>query len=536
MSHPGTQSPNPAVHEPPIPARGLQFLIILTGVFMAVLDTSVVNVAIPKMQTELNANTNQIQWVLTAYMLVIGVLVPISGWLTERVGAKKLFIFALATFTLGSALCGAAWNLSSMIAFRILQAVGGGFMMPVAQALIYRLFPPNRIGLAMGLFGISIMAAPAFGPVLSGYFVEYASWRLIFYLNVPIGLAALPLAIWVMYEFPHQPPGRLDVWGFILSTAGFFGLLYGLNNVPDDGWNSGQVWGFLILGVVCLTALVWVEWRSDEPIIQLRVLRHSLFSMSLVISSLLSIVLFSGIFLIPLYLQNTLGYTALKTGLFMTPGALASAVVMPLAGRLLDKIGPRPLGITGLAIVTLSTLGFAQLTPNTPYAHLQVLYILRSLGISLTMMPVMTAGMNSIPRSVISQGSAISNTIRQVASSLGTAVLTSYVSTQSKLHMADLAQQVTPASPSGWQLNKLVNLLTSTGLPPATAHTLAVSLVATSLQTHSFVYAIDDCFWVSVALTVAALVFTLFFAQPKKTAPPAANQTAASAGALTLAE
>lgn len=502
----------------------LQVFIIILGVFMAVLDMSVVNVAIPNMEAELGATTDQIQWVLTGYMLTMGVLIPISGWMTEKVGPKKLFLFSLMMFTIGSVLCGMAWNLNSIIFFRIVQAIGGGFMMPVSMAMIFRIFPPNRRGMVMGLFGIAIMAAPAFGPALSGYLVEYASWRLIFYVNVPIGILGIILGMVFMHEFPHEAKGKLDIWGFTLSTVGFFCLLYGINNVTSHGWSSVLVEGFISIGVISLVALIFVELRVENPVIDLRVLNNYMFSMSLLITSIINTALFVGIFLLPLYLQNIMGFSALRTGLFMTPAALASAVVMPISGRLFDRIGARPLGLLGLGIITIATYGFTGLTMQSSGGHIQWLYILRSIGMGMTMMPIMTAGMNTLPVRLTSQGTAMSNTVRQVASSLGTAVLTSYMTTKSKIHAVDLSRGITPFTDQGHKLLNMQHMLQALGTPPALAHREAVLLVYGLVQQQSFVQGMDDTFFVATLLTLAAFIAVMFYGSKKERETRAKNR------------
>lgn len=501
-----------------IKAPALQMAIIMAGVFMAVLDTSVVNVAIPKLETDLSASTDQIQWVLTGYMLVQGIVVPVSGWLTDRFGAKRLFIFSLITFTLGSALCGMSWNLDSMIMFRILQAAGGGFMMPVANAMIFRIFPPERRGTIMGIFGITIMAAPAFGPALGGYFVQYATWRLIFYINVPIGIVASIMAILVLHEFSHEATAKLDTTGFIFSTGGFFALLFGFSNVSQYGWSSLWVYPYIFLGAALLVLLIINEFLVENPVIQLRVLTNYMFSMSLLISSIVQVALFVGIFLLPLYLQNIMGYTALRTGLFLTPAALASAVMMPISGKLFDKIGARPLGLVGLAIVAVSTFGFSTMTLNTSNGVIQILYITRSLGMSMVMMPIMTAGMNTLPVRLVSQASALSNTIRMVAASLGTALLTSYMTTQAKIHSYHLDVRVAPNSPQGVQVQGLGSALQATGLPPYADHSTALAMVYGWIQSHSFVQGMDDTFMVAAIMTGIALLLTFFYGSAEERA------------------
>ncbi len=499
-----------------IASPGLQLAIILMGVFMAVLDTSVINVAIPNLEMDLSANTDQIQWVLTGYMLVSGVVIPISGWLTDRFGAKQLFIFSLITFTIGSALCGMAWNLNAMIFFRILQAAGGGFMMPVASAMIFRIYPPERRGTIMGIFGLTIMTAPALGPALGGYFVQYASWRLIFYINVPIGIIASIMAIFLLHNFPYQAKGKLDIWGFLFSTGGFFSLLYGINNVSQYGWGSLMVYPFIGLGIALLIMLVATELLVDNPVIQLRVFKNYMFTMSLLITSVVQIAMFVGIFLLPLYLQDMMGYNALQTGLFMTPAALIASVMMFVSGKMFTKVGARALGLIGLVFVTLTTYGFSFLDLNSSYGTIQMLYIFRSVGMAMVMMPIMTAGMNMVPMQWMSQASALSNAVRQVAGSLGIAILTSYMSTRDKLRVFHLDTRVAVNTPQGLQLTHLQAELHAMGIPPYLDPSVALMEVYGWIQKQGFVRGMDDTFMVSTLLTVTALVLTLFFGSAKE--------------------
>lgn len=501
-----------------IKAPALQMFIIIMGVFMAILDTSIVNVAIPTMENELNATTDQIQWVLTAYMLTLGVLIPVSGWLTDRFGARNLFLFALTIFTIGSALCGMSWNLSSIIFFRIIQGIGGAFMQPVAMSMIYRIFPPQKRGMIMGIFGIAMMVAPATGPVLSGYFVDYASWRLIFYVNVPIGIVAVIIGYFSLHHFPHEFPGKLDVWGLIFSTIGFFSLLYGFNNVSAHGWGSTTVIVSLVIAIVFLLLFIFTELYVENPMLNLSVLNNYMFSMSLIISSIIFTAMFVGIFLLPLYLQNIMGYTAMRTGLFMTPAALATAIMMPISGRLFDKIGARPLGLIGLLIITLSTLGFTKLGLQSSSAQIQWLYIIRSIGMGMTMMPIMTAGMNTVPIKEVSQGTAMTNTVRQVSASLGTAVLTSYMTNQTNLHVVHLSWLVNPTTYQGQALNQMQHLFEAKGMDAIQALEAARSMLYGLISNSGFVAGLNDTFFVSAVLTAIAWGCVWFYSSKKERA------------------
>ncbi len=465
-----------------IKAPGLQMAIIMMGAFMAMLDTSVVNVAIPKLEVVLNANTDRIQWVLTGYILVSGVVIPISGWLTDRFGAKRLFIYALTIFTFSSALCGIAWNLDSMIIFRILQAAGGGLLMPLANAMVFRIFPPNRRGTIMGIFGLTMMTAPALGPTLGGYFVQYATWRLIFYINVPIGVIATILAIFILYDFPYKTKEKLDIWGFAFSTLGFFAILFGINNVSQYGWGSLWVYPAVGIGAALLIMLVATELIIENPVIQFTVFKDYLFTMSVIITSIIQIAMNIGIFLLPLYLQNILGYTALQTGLFLTPAALASSVMMPISGRLFTKIGARPLGLIGLTIVAVTTYYLTFIDLNTTNATIQTLYIFRMLGLSMAMMPLMTAGMNVISAKMMNQASALGNTVRQISISLGLAILTTYMTNQDKSQVFYLDSQVAVNTPQWSLLPQLESKLHWLGVPIRSEQTTALMQIYNWVQ------------------------------------------------------
>ena len=494
-----------------IKAPYFQLFILILGTFMAVLDTSIVNVAIPKMEPALNSNINQIQWVLTAYMLVSGITIPITSWLSNKLGTKNLFTYSLALFTIGSTLCGIASNLPAMILFRIIQALGGGFLMPLANTLIYKIFPPKKRGGVMGVFGLAIMLAPAFGPLLSGYFVQYLSWRFIFFINIPFGIIGTILSFIIIQNFPDGSAEKLDVWGFFLSTTGLFSLLYGLTNVSTDGWNSLSVYPFLIVGGVLLIFLVAVELMIDKPLIEFRVFKDYLFTLSVIITSLIQITIFVSLFLLPLFFENIMAFTPLKIGEFMTPAALLSAPIMMLGGLLLNKIGARLIAVTGLIMTVVATYGFCFLNVNSTENHMQFLYIFRMVGATMALMPIMTAGMNRLSHRLLSQASGLSNTIRQVASSLGIAVFTYYFEKQIAVHEHQMISRLTLFSPQGIQFNVIQSKLIYHGLSPIQAHLTALTILNEAVNQHAFVAALNDTFLVGTILSAVCLVVTFFF-------------------------
>lgn len=481
---------------------------------MSVLDSSIVNVALPKMESVFGASTDQIEWVVTGYTIAYGVVVPLSGWLSELLGPKKLFMYALTLFTIGSILCGVSWNLDMMISARVFQALGGGFLMPVGMGMAFKLFPPERRGVAMGMFGIGMIAAPTFGPVLSGYFVEYTSWRLIFFLNVPVGILTFILGIVFLQEFSHNPSKRFDFIGFTFSVIASFSLLYGFNEVPTYGWQSPLVMSFIGLGSLALIFFIFTELTVEEPVMDLRVFKNYMFTMSVVLSSLINTVVFVGLFLMPLYLENIVGYSAVRTGLFMTPAAVASAIGMASGGRLFDRIGARPIGVVGIGFVLASSYGFSFMTTQANSTVIQGLYILRNFGMGLVMMPTITSGINTIPKQLVNQATGITDTLRQLAMSLGTAVLTTYLVNQSSKYDLKMSWQLSPNSFPGSFLHQLGNLMGG----GASGYHQATMTVYNLILQRGFVRGMDDTYWITFLLAVLAWILNWFFSSSQERA------------------
>ncbi|MGE5403526.1 MAG: DHA2 family efflux MFS transporter permease subunit, partial [Candidatus Saccharibacteria bacterium] len=308
-------------------------IVIIIGTFMAILDSSIVNVALPKMMVIFNVSTDDIQWILTAYMLTLGVVMPLSGYLGDTYGYKRVYMIALGLFIAGSFLCGLAWNVNSMIAARIVQALGGGIMQPLGMAIIYQSFPRSKIGMVLGFWGIASMAAPAIGPTLGGYLVDYVNWRLIFFINIPIGIINFFLAGMILRETPLIKGKHLDYIGVFTSVIGLFCLLLALSEGTKEGWTSPYIVSLFAVSAVTLVWFVFNELTHPEPILDLRVFKNVIFTISIIIGSFLAIGMFGAIFLLPLLLQNVFGQTAMKTGLIMVPGAIASGLMMPISGR-----------------------------------------------------------------------------------------------------------------------------------------------------------------------------------------------------------
>jgi EmrB/QacA subfamily drug resistance transporter len=502
--------------------RWWALLVVIIGAFMSILDTSIVNIAMPKMMAVFGVGTDQAQWILTAYMLTMGVLQPTTGYLCDVWGNKRMYILSLIVFTIGSALCGIAWSNDSMIFFRVIQAVGGGVIIPVGMSIIYTIFPPHERNLAMGVWGISAMIAPAIGPTLSGYFVEYLDWRLIFTINVPVGILGTIMAMFILQETPLHKTTKFDGVGFITSGVGLFCLLLALSEVSDEGWTSPYILSLLGVSVINLIFFTLYELMHDDPLLDLSLFKDRTFTVSTLVTFVGTIGLYGGIFLVPLFMENIRHYTAMQTGILMFPAAVAAGIMMPISGKLADKIGAKPLVIAGIALLGLATYGLIYLDLDTPYRIIFWLLILRGIGLGLFMMPVTVAGMNTVPFPKIARASAINNAVRQISGSLGIAILTTVLQNRQIFHLNRMAESINITSLGAQKaLSYTQSLFALHGSVPAIAKLQSLSIVSQLVQRQSFVFSFDDTFFLAALICFAGLI-PAFMLKEKKRQPGAA--------------
>lgn len=479
--------------------------VVVIGTFMSILDSSIVNIAIPKMMSVFGVPIDKINWILTCYMLTLGAIIPLTGYLGDTFGTKKVYIFSLIIFTLGSFLCGFAWNLSSMIIARVLQGLGGGMIMPVGMSIIYEIFPLEERGVALGFWGIAAMAAPAIGPTLGGYIIQYLDWRLIFYINVPIGIVGVIFAGIILKGSKLNLGKKLDYIGVVTSIIAMVSLLYVLGEGSSIDWGDIKYPVLVIIGCFSLVIFVINELTVEEPLLDLRVLKVFPFSLSIIISSVLNMAFYGGILLLPLYLQNLRGYTAMQTGMLMFPSAIATGIMMPISGKLFDKIGARPLVVSGVSLLVYVSYEISKITMTTDPATIRWLLVFRGIAIGLAMMPSSTEGMNSVPRHLVGRASALSNTIRQVSGSLSVTILTTLLQHRQTLNYFRLAEQITSFNQSTMNLLKsLQGYLMQSGVPQGSAQASAQYIVYGQIQKMAFLYAMNDTllFTVFVAATI----------------------------------
>src|SRR3989454_2274196 len=489
-------------------------IVVILGAFMSVLDQTVVNIAIPSLQNAFGADIHSVQWVVTAYLLTQGAMTPTAPYLANNFGIKRSYILSLIAFTLGSLLCGLSWSLPLLILFRVLQGLGGAILLPLSFTMIFREFPPEERGLALGTLGVPTLLAPALGPILGGYLVTFVSWRVIFFINIPIGIVAMILAALFLREARAEERSRFDLPGFITAAYGLAALLYAFSESTTNGWGSAKVLGFLLSGALSLIAFIAIEItranRGVQPLLDLRLFANRSFAAGNIGLVFVIFGLFGSFFLLPIYLQVLRGQSAFQAGLILLPQALASMVSVIVGGRLVDRIGVRAVMIPGLLILAFATWQLTFLTTSSPYSWIQLIFILRGLALGLTIQPLTVAMMAEVRPRQLAQASSLNTVGRAVSSSLGIAVIATLVQTQTQVHFGHLAEQVTASSRIGQLLPQLQAYFVAHGASMQAARTAALQVIAGLLQSQSFVLALHDAFVLTIFVIVLAIIATLF--------------------------
>lgn len=485
-------------------------LVVLIGTFMSILSASIVNVAMASIMAVFNTDTLGVQWVSTAYSLAMAMIIPMSGWLGDKLGLRNLYLWALAVFVLGSTLCAFSWSLESLIAARVIQAVGGGLLSPVVMAMIYRLVPRKQIGTAMGIMGMALFVAPAIGPTLGGWLVQYVDWRWIFMINLPVGLVAVLLSLMIVPDFPKVAVGKFDFPGAVTAALGFSGLLFVLSKGNTWGWTSETTVLTLVASVGLLLVFILIELWSPSPLLDLKIFAIPSFTLANIAVGVTTIGMFAGLFYIPLYLQTVVGLKPLPVGLVMLPAALVSALMMPISGKLYDRFGPFSTIVGGMFFFAFCQDLFAHITLDTSMATITWWLVLRGIAMGICMMPIQTAALNDIPTALVSRASSLSNLIRNVASSFGIAVMTVLMTDRSVFHSARIRDTFTADNPA------LTDFLKSNPVqgPPA---------LAAQVAKVSYVLSLQDIFLFATVLILLSIVPALFLVRHRRAQAAAAR-------------
>ncbi len=424
---------------------------VMLATFMEVLDTSVANVALPHIAGNLSATTEESTWVLTSYLVSNAIILPATNWLGRYFGRKRFLVICIIMFTVASALCGAAGSLGMLILARILQGAGGGALQPIAQAVLMESFPPHRRGSAMAVFGMGVVVAPIIGPTLGGWITDNYSWRWIFYINIPVGVLAVFMANMFIEDPPYirnQRPGRIDRLGFALMSIGLGTLQLVLDKGQEEDWfHSSMITGAAIFAVLMLTAFVVWELVTKEPIVDLRVLKNRNFTVGTSIMTVMGIVLYGTIALLPLFLQTMLGYPALQSGMAVSPRGFGSIASMVLVGRLIGKIDGRYLVMFGFLVLGYATYQFSDINLMVTSSSITWPNIISGFAMGFIFVPLTTMAMGTLPNEQMGNASGVFNLMRNTGGSIGIAAMTTMLSRGSQIHQAALVRNVNPYDP-----------------------------------------------------------------------------------------
>lgn len=484
-------------------------IIVMIGTLMAALDSSIVNVSIPSIMADYGVGVDDIEWVITSYMLAFSTLMPITVWVREQIGHKILFLSALFVFTLGSVLCGVAWNLPSMIVARVIQAFGGGALTPTGMAMIAEVFSPQERGKAMGLWGIGVIVGPAFGPTLGGFLTKFFGWRSIFLVNLPVGIICFVMAWSLLKEDRPQYESKkpFDIWGFAFLSIFLVAFLLGLSKGQEEGWFSPYIVSCAILSLIGLVGFLVVESQVSNRVIDIGLFVHKDFTIAMIVTCVRSIALYGGTFLLPLFLQQLMGKDEIESGLTLLPGSLIIGFFMPIAGRMSDKMGPRILTTVGLFLVGLFLLMYHNLDVYWSDWDVILPTIVRGVGIGLLSAPVTATALNAVPKNKAGMASSMMNLIQQVGGSIGIALLATILSNRTHFHIDHLAAHFSGDEPRYLEVIKnLFHTGKGLGLSNSNAQAWAHSMVGNEMMRTAMSRAYQDAFIVGGLLVMIAII------------------------------
>lgn len=495
---------------------------IMLGTFMAVLDTTVVNTGLPVIMGTLGADINVAEWILTGYMLSMASILPAAGWLSERFGYKKIYFLSLLLFTAGSFMCGSATTIEELIFWRVIEGFGCGMLLPVGMAIVSDVFPPEQRGMALGFWAISSAASVSFGPTIGGYLVDYMNWNYIFYVNIPVGIFALIVTAIVQREHVKGTKVSFDIPGFVTSAIFLPVFMFGLSEVNSStnsmGWDSPLVLGCMWISAVTFILFLYFEFTVKVPLINLRLFADKNFAMSSLIMFIFGIGMFGSTFLIPLYLQDNLGYTALQAGLFFMPVGIIQGVASPLAGKLMQRISPKVFIISGVLLMASSFYMNFFLSFLTERWYIMVSLYLRGLGMGLLFAPLLTLSLANIRNEDMAQASSITNIVRQMGGSFGVAIFSHLLTQRTAFHTQRYSEALNYTGEMYHQtIHSLSQFIEHTaGKTSGNAKELAEMLILKHVDLEGYISAINDDFFLAFIITLLCLIPVLFLKISKK--------------------
>jgi MFS transporter, DHA2 family, multidrug resistance protein len=485
---------------------------VMIGTFMAVLDATIVNVALPKIMATFGVTIDKVEWVVTAYLLVFAVMLPTSGWVADHLGYKRTYFFALFLFTVGSFLCGMAWDENILIVFRVIQGAGAGFLMPVGMAIVTREFPPHQRGIALGFWSIAAAASVSLGPLIGGYLVDNISWHAIFDVNVPVGIVAMFATFVIQREYRTEQTRSFDVVGFVSMSLFLSFLLLALTD-GNASWNTGGWTSPFIISCFVISSVSFVVFMVAElvvrhPLIELRLLKNFNFGVTNTVLFIFGLGMFGSTFLLPVYLQNALGYTALQAGAMFLPVGILQAITAPIAGIVSDRVNPKIPAAIGLILLALSLYLNGFLSLWSEHSQIMLPLYLRGLAMGMLFTPLSTLALMEIPRHKMAQASGMFNVIRQIGGSFGVAIMGTLLTTRTAHHVALYGQSIDPGSPEFARVSGVLMAFArvAAGGTPAEAAARAKALLMMHVSEQAFVDSINDDFLIAAAITIVGLI------------------------------
>jgi len=500
---------------------------IMLGTFMAVLDSTIVNVGLPKIMASFGVGLDTIQWVVTAYMLAMAAMLPTSGWLADKYGYKRVYFWGLFVFTLGSLLCGMSNDENTLIISRVIQGLGAGTVQPLGMAIITREFPTRQRGLALGFWSIAAAASVSFGPLLGGYLVDNFNWQLIFDVNVPLGILALLFTVIIQREYVNPSARKFDYIGFISVIIFLPVLLYALSEgnaaTNSAGWTAPYILACFAISAVALGIFITRELTTKYPLLNLRLLADHNFAMGNIIMLIFCIGMFGSTFLLPLYLQNSLGYTALQSGAVFLPVGIIQGLLAPMSGFLADKTNPKIPILTGVVLLAFSFYLNSDLSFLTEHSFVMTSLYFRGVGLGLIFTPLSTLSLLTISRDNMAQASGIMNTVRQIGGSLGVAILSTVLTVRVNFHSQMYGQGLDSHSQvfKNVTQNMAYFIQQHAGSSFTTAMKQGQSLLMQHANVQAYIQGIDDDFLLAALISIVGLIPIMAFKSKKKAAPVA---------------
>lgn len=496
----------------------------MLATFMEVLDSTVVNVSLPHIAGNLSATIDESTWVLTSYLVSNAIVLPATGWFSMVFGRKRFYMFCVVAFAMSSLLCGIAPSLPWLVAFRVMQGLGGGALQPISQAILLESFPVRKRGLGMAIFGIGVVFAPIIGPTLGGWITDNYSWRWIFYINLPISVLSLVMTSLYVFDPPYLQRGvaKVDYIGLGLLAFGIGALQVVLDNGQRHDWfETSWITQLSVLAAICLVVLIWWERHTPHPIIDLTVVRIRNFAPGTSLIFMLGIALYGSMVLLPIFLQNLIGYSATQSGLAMSPGGIGTLVCMPLVGWLVGRRDPRYLIMFGLAMLSISLFMMARYNLNISFWDAVYPRIVFGIGLAFLFVPLATASFAFMPREKTGAATGLFNLMRNMGGSVGIAGVTTMLATRAQFHQARLVENVTQYNPAAVEwLKATTGKLMALGQPPLAAQQQAVGIAYQNVLRQSMTMSFVDTFWLLAVIMVVLIPFVLIMRRPPRHTEP----------------